>query len=86
MAQMSELEPRVNRLEQAHKDLEDAMIVMAHLEKHAAQRVKEHAIWLADHEKSIAEQREFGRKLDDRIAQLVSAVGEMIRLGRSPIQ
>ncbi len=83
---MSDLEPRVNRLEQARRDLEDAMVVMAHLEKNAGERIKEHAIWLLDHEKGIAEQREFGRRLDERIEKLVSAIGEMIRQGRSPLQ
>jgi hypothetical protein len=66
---MSELEPRVNRLEHARKDLEDAMIVMAHLKKKAGERIKEHGIFLAEHEKSvkehdrqIAEQREFRKQ------------------------
>jgi uncharacterized coiled-coil protein SlyX len=89
MAPMSDLEPRVSRLEQARKDLEDAMIVMAHLEKKAGERIEEHAIFLAEHEKTmrehdrqIAEQREFGKQLDQRIDRLVSAIGKSISEGR----
>lgn len=90
---MSELEPRASRIEQAKKDLEDAMIVMAHLEKKAGERIREHGEWLVEHEKSmrdhdrqIAEQREFGKKVDERINNIVSAIGKMISEGRTSIQ
>ncbi len=76
---------RVRTLEDARKDLEDAMLIHAHLEKRAAERIKEHAIWLAHHEDQLREQAEFDRRLDERIASLVSAIGEMIRQGKSPI-
>jgi hypothetical protein len=80
-----DLMARVRTLEDARKDLQDAMIVHAHLEKQAAERVKEHAIWLADHEDRLRQQVEFDRGLDERIDKLVSAIGEMIRQGKSPL-
>ncbi|HMF74719.1 MAG TPA: hypothetical protein VK604_03560 [Bryobacteraceae bacterium] len=36
-------------LEQARKDLEDAKAILAHLEKSAAERLKEHAAFIAEH-------------------------------------
>ncbi len=76
---------RARTLEDARKDLEDAMLVHAYLEKQAAERIKEHAIWLAHHEEQLRKQVEFDRDLDLRIANLVSAIGEMIRQGKSPL-
>ena len=40
--------------------------------------LKDHAEWLHTHYKAIAETREAGRALDERIANLVSAIGEFI--------
>jgi len=77
---------RVRTLEDARKDLEDAMVVHAYLEKKAAERIKEHAIWLAYHEEQMRHQVKFNSDLDERIANLVSAIGEMIRQGKSPLQ
>jgi hypothetical protein len=42
------LDARVAKLEKAHRDLEDAMVIMAHLEKTAAERIKEHAQFIAE--------------------------------------
>jgi hypothetical protein len=90
---LEDLKARVRTLEDARKDLEDAMIVMAHLEKQASERVKEHAIWLANHEDRLRQQfeadrelKEFDRRLDERIDSLVSAIGEMIQQGKSPLK
>ncbi|MGA7411898.1 MAG: hypothetical protein WBW33_15575 [Bryobacteraceae bacterium] len=83
---------RVRTLEDARKDLEDAMLIHAYLEKKAAERIKEHAVWLAHHEEQLRQQaeadrqlKEFDRDLDERIANLVSAIGELIRQGKSPL-
>jgi len=55
------------------------------LEKQAAERVKEHAIWLASHDERLRQQAEFNSNLDERIANLVSAIGEMNPRGNSPL-
>jgi hypothetical protein len=36
---------------------------------------------MARHDKEMAEARERGRELDERIAKLVGAIGEMMRKG-----
>jgi hypothetical protein len=40
-------EERIGRLEAARKEMEDALIVMAHLESKSAERIKEHAQYIA---------------------------------------
>jgi hypothetical protein len=61
------------------------MLIHAYLEKQAAERIKEHAIWLTHHEEQQKQQVQFNRDLDERIANLVPAIGEMIRQGKSPL-
>jgi hypothetical protein len=56
-----DLERRVSVLEQARKEMEDTMLVMAHLEAAAGRRVKEHAQFIADHEEWM---HHFQAKLD----------------------
>lgn len=46
----SDHEKRIRKFEAARKDVEDALIVMAHLETKASARVKEHADFLAEHD------------------------------------
>jgi hypothetical protein len=46
-------EERLRKLEAARKDMEDTMIVMAHLESKAGARIKEHAEFIADHEDAM---------------------------------
>jgi hypothetical protein len=56
-------DPRVDaaleRIRGKFRDLEDAMVVQAHLEKRSAERIKEHAAWLIAHEQAnqVHEQR-----------------------------
>jgi hypothetical protein len=71
------LDGRVARLEQAYKDLEDAMVIMTHLEKTAAERMKEHAQFIAEEQEYRREQKKRDQILDKRIEQLVS--GEWMR-------
>jgi L-lactate utilization protein LutB len=66
------------RMQAAIKELEETMTVMAHLQARQAEMLKDHAEWLHTHDKAIAETREAGRALDERIANLVSAIGEFI--------
>jgi chaperonin cofactor prefoldin len=87
-----DLEPRVSRLEVAFKDLEDAMIVMSHLEKRMSEAFKDQAAYIAEHEKRVRELEDRNRKLEERertqrqsnldidarIDKLVSAIGAMI--------
>ncbi len=77
-AQMNDHESRISALEQARKELEDAMIVMAHLEKRQTERATEHATYIANHEQSLADHDKRMKDLDVRIDRLVSAIGEWI--------
>ena len=47
-------EERIKKLEAARREMEDTMIVMAHLESKAAARIKEHAEFIAYMEESSA--------------------------------
>jgi hypothetical protein len=71
-------EARLRRLEEAHKELEDAFIVMTHLETKQSQMLKEQAEYVANHEKRIREAEERNRDVDARIEKLVSAIGALI--------
>ena len=75
---MKDHESRIAALEKARQELEDAMIVMAHLEKRQAERTKEHASYIAAHEKSLLDHDKRMNDLDVRIERLVSAMGEWI--------
>jgi septal ring factor EnvC (AmiA/AmiB activator) len=73
------------RLEAARKEMEDAMIVMAHLEAKAASRIQEHAEFIAtieagikSHESRIAEREETSDLLGQRVDKLVLAIGDLI--------
>jgi hypothetical protein len=75
-------------LQQAIKELHETAIVMSGIQSRQAALLLDHAEWLqahdcamARHDKEMAEARERGRELDERIAKLVSAIGEMMRKG-----
>jgi hypothetical protein len=77
----------------AIRELQDTAIVMDGIEARQAAALKEHAQWLQEHDRAMAEMREHGRRLDERIdklgehgrrlderiKKLVSAIGEFIR-------
>jgi chromosome segregation ATPase len=78
-------EERLRKLEAARKEMEDTLVVMAHLEAKAAARIKEHAEFIADfeaslrsHDKRMAKQDERSVALDERVDKLVSSIGELI--------
>lgn len=78
-------EQRLKKLEAARKEMEDAMVVMAHLEARAASRIKEHAEFVASieagiksHESRIAKQEETSDLLGQRVDKLVLAIGDLI--------
>lgn len=84
-------DPRVDaaiqRIRGKFTDLEDAMIVQAHLEKGLTERTVEHAQFLAGLvtglQADATERRAKDAALDARVDKLVSAIGELIRQ-RSP--
>jgi hypothetical protein len=82
---MPDQEARLTALEAAHKELEDAFVVMTHLETKMGQMLREQAEYLAMHEarlkqseQQMEQQRQFNREVDERIAKLVSAIGALI--------
>jgi hypothetical protein len=83
-------DPRVDaalaRIREKFTDLEDAMVVQAHLEKGMAEQLKNHARILAKHDEMverhdawIAEAAEREKHLDERIQNLVSGMAEWMR-------
>lgn len=56
--------------------LEDALLVQVHLENRLSRQMKEHAEWLAAHEKKQADR---DKRIDQRIEDLVSSIGDLIR-------
>jgi response regulator RpfG family c-di-GMP phosphodiesterase len=72
-------ESRLTNVERAVKELEDALVVMAHLEKRQSNLIREQAEYLAEHERRLRETEQRNRETDERIEKLVSAIGELIR-------
>ncbi len=84
-------EHRIRHLEDARKELEDAFIVMTHLETKAAARVKEHAEFIAEHEVRLRSHAEFMasqeaamrlhaqkmNEFDQKLNALIDIVGKM---------
>ena len=65
-------------IEQARKEMDEALVVMAHLETRQSNLLREQAEYLASHESRIRQQEERSRVLDERIDKLVSAIGAWI--------
>jgi hypothetical protein len=63
-------EERLRKLEAARREMEDALVVMAHLESKAAARIKEHAEFISDHQAAMLE-------FDDKLNALIQIVGRM---------
>jgi len=59
--------------------LQDTITVMDSIQQRQPAFVKEHNEWLVQHERAMTEMREAGRRTDERIAALVSAIGEFLR-------
>ena len=92
-------ETRLPALEQARKELEDAFLFMTHLETKQSNIIKQQAEaidYLRERDEERRKKleadeeqpREFRQETDRRIADLVSAIGELLRLstiGRKPI-
>jgi hypothetical protein len=70
------LKERVDRLEayfgsqdEMVRELRDAVTVTAQLEARHSAALKDHGVWLVEHDKAMI-------RLDERIANLVSAIGK----------
>jgi len=68
-----------NDMQQAIKELQEAVIVMTHMQTQHTAMAKDHAQWLADHSHAIADIRTLQRATDERIEKLVSAIGALLR-------
>lgn len=78
----SDHEARLRRLEEARKELEDAFVVMTHLETKQSNVIKELAAEQEAQRKRTTELDEAQRKrtaeLDERINKIISAFGDLI--------
>jgi hypothetical protein len=66
-------------IQQAIKELQETAVVMSGIQSRQAALLKDHAEWLHSHDLAMTEARERGREIDERIAKLVSAIGELVR-------
>lgn len=71
---MADMEERVSRLEAARKEMEDALVVMAHLESKSAARIKEHAEFIARHEEWWDKHQIAMQEFDDKLNALIAIV------------
>lgn len=69
---------RVSRLEAARIEIEDSLVVMAHLEARQSQMIREQAEYMVEYEKRLRESERRNNDIDKRIADLVSAIGALI--------
>ncbi len=63
--------------------LRDAVTVTAEMEARQSRALKDHAVWLVEHDRAIQEHHENMKTLDGRIAALVSGMGEFMRRDRA---
>ncbi len=82
MAENGNHEQRISKLEAARKEMEDALVVMAHLETKSSARVKEHAEFIAEHQRHIefmqAADKQHALKMaefDDKLNALIDMMG-----------
>jgi hypothetical protein len=83
-------DPRVDaaieRIRGKFQDLEDAMLVQAHLEKKAGERIKEHAQLIADHHEMLKNHDQLVKRIEINLAEITEKVNllfdrEMTREG-----
>ncbi len=70
----SDLGTRVSTLELGMTELKDALLVHAVLEAKAAQRIKEHAQFLANHEAALARHEIKMAEFDDKLNALIDII------------
>lgn len=75
-------DPRVDaalqRIKGKFRDLEDAMLVQVHLEKRMSERIKEHAQFIADHERWIQKRHEADEKFDLKMAEIEDKINFIV--------
>lgn len=67
-------EERIAKLEAARKEIEDVLLVMAHLESKSADRIKEHAHFIADQEASMRRHSVRMDEFDDKLNALIDMI------------
>ena len=71
-------DPRVDaalkRISGKFQDLEDALVVQAHLEKRQSEQLKGHAQWLEEHEVFVRQHEEWMKHMDDKLAALTDII------------
>lgn len=65
-------------IRQALRDIQDTLAVTAGIQQRQAELIREHGNWLAAHDRAMNEIREAGRRTDERIEALVTAIGKLI--------
>ena len=78
---IDEHERRIRRLKDARREIEDALVVTSHLEKTQSEVIKEMASRTASLEQERERQRQLNRGTDQRISDLVSAIGKILAFG-----
>ena len=85
------IEERMDRLERSAGksdalvfELRDAVAVTRQLEPRQGRMLKEPGEWLESHNKAMAEHEAAMKRLDKRIAGLVSGIGEFMRRSGVP--
>lgn len=72
---LDEHEERLGRLEAARKEMEDALVVMAHLEAKSASRIKEHAEYISFLEAADIRHSIKMAEFDDKLNALIDMMG-----------
>jgi hypothetical protein len=65
-------------MEEAIKELQDAMVVMAHLEKRQPEILKQHARMIETHDAYLQELHEFRRRTDQNLAEITDKLNGLI--------
>ena len=78
---IDEQERRIRILGNARREIEDSLVVMAHLEKAQSESIKEMASRTASLEQERERQRQLNRETDQCISDLVSAIGTFLASG-----
>ena len=65
-------------LDAAVKELQDAMTVMAHLEKRQSEMLREHAEFISQHDQRLAEISAFQRRTDQNLAEITDKLNGLI--------
>ena len=64
--------------EQAIRELQDTMVVMAHLEKQQSEMLKHHAQVLRDHDDYLEELKGYRQRIDQNLAEITDKLNGLI--------